>query len=1203
MAAAGSDDYASRLRAINPQAAAILEEEERLERLERERILAQFDDDADSHSDDSHESHSSHESYAERHGMKDVKPPAPILPPLVTVIGTLVFLLLAQSFGLYLFTKGFLLTRTELEGVSQCDRTFTDATHQNALLHKAAQQAGTDLKRWESALLTESECTLPQRYSKTLMLIVDALRYDFIAPIDPAIAAAGLSDPRTQGVVVSISDALKAQPRGTFLSHAFADPPTTTLQRLKALTTGVLPTFIDMGSNFGGSEIVEDNFLAQYRRKYASGASESNATSRAGMAFMGDDTWMSLFPAVFDTDWTWPSDSFVVDDLDSVDASVRQHLAHFLPRQSARNGDSSERDWRLIIAHNLGLDHAGHRFGPSHPELKRKLQELNTQVSGILSTLPEDALFILLGDHGMDAQGDHGGEGELETSAGLFMYSKKNDLSEGLPDLDISDLPAGSEPSYREFSPLKSLPGTDDLHRSITQIDLVPSLSLLNGLPIPFNSLGTIIPELFPGDLLLRALRINALQIHQYLRSYTRRSTEFRQFQAELDKAWQEALSLDKDAHARSTTLKDRSRRRIVANAYYKYNRLALARARQVWARFDFLYMGAGLCVMLASIFAAWRFRTRIPADDADALATFGRGIIAASLSKTVASVSAGIVGAAAVSLLSRSGLLPNRDWRDALIIGSAAASIALLVLLPSSIKSLSSARAGSPRRISADNLLFALIAGVHCVLPASNSFLLVEDRAVSYMVQAVLAARGIAALKARSDLTKIKGFLFAVASMVLVRLMSTIRICREEPGPSCQSTFFQTMTGSDTGDTFGPAAAAASTTNSLTRAAAAYAVSYALPSLLQSYLKRTGSSVRLTDLLINWVVRPTTMMGAGYWLLDTALGAESLHRNDASIISLINWAKLAVSRIDMVLLVCAAVVVWPASPLPLQLRTVTADPSEKSTDAGPGPKQRATLVGYRNVLGSSFLVLFLILFAMMTLLTQPSGQLALAASVLILLFNQELAVTEAQIRAETQEAHAGPSATSDSISAPASTERWSTENARPLQLLTVALVGHLAFFSTGHQATISSIQWRIAFVGLTKVIHPYSGILVAINSFGALTLWPAFATVLLVLWQRPPRPRGAGEGAVPLYSHLLRAALLLVTWQALVTFSTSIFAVHFRRHLMLFKIWAPRYMLAGVSLIGVTLALILAISVASIATAKASHTFGTDFWPSKADD
>jgi GPI ethanolamine phosphate transferase 3 subunit O len=36
-----------------------------------------------------------------------------------------------------------------------------------------------------------------------------------------------------------------------------------TLQRLKGMTTGSLPTFIDMGSNFATPEINEDNVIDQ----------------------------------------------------------------------------------------------------------------------------------------------------------------------------------------------------------------------------------------------------------------------------------------------------------------------------------------------------------------------------------------------------------------------------------------------------------------------------------------------------------------------------------------------------------------------------------------------------------------------------------------------------------------------------------------------------------------------------------------------------------------------------------------------------------------------------------------------------------------------------------------------------------------------------------------------------------------------------
>ena len=36
-----------------------------------------------------------------------------------------------------------------------------------------------------------------------------------------------------------------------------------TMQRLKGLTTGTLPTFLELRNNFASSEITEDNFLDQ----------------------------------------------------------------------------------------------------------------------------------------------------------------------------------------------------------------------------------------------------------------------------------------------------------------------------------------------------------------------------------------------------------------------------------------------------------------------------------------------------------------------------------------------------------------------------------------------------------------------------------------------------------------------------------------------------------------------------------------------------------------------------------------------------------------------------------------------------------------------------------------------------------------------------------------------------------------------------
>lgn len=44
-----------------------------------------------------------------------------------------------------------------------------------------------------------------------------------------------------------------------------ADIPTITMSRLKALVTGNLPTFLDVGESFAASQVNEDNIVEQLR--------------------------------------------------------------------------------------------------------------------------------------------------------------------------------------------------------------------------------------------------------------------------------------------------------------------------------------------------------------------------------------------------------------------------------------------------------------------------------------------------------------------------------------------------------------------------------------------------------------------------------------------------------------------------------------------------------------------------------------------------------------------------------------------------------------------------------------------------------------------------------------------------------------------------------------------------------------------------
>ena len=134
----------------------------------------------------------------------------------------------------------------------------------------------------------------------------------------------------------------------------------------------------------------------------------------------------------------------------------------------------------MFIGHFLGVDHAGHKFGPNHPEMSRKLKEMNSVIEHVAKNLPLDTLLLVFGDHGMTNDSDHGGDSENEVNAGLFAYSPALGMSSG--------------------------PVTP----SVAQIDLVPTLSLLLGVPIPFSSLGTIIEELFIPTSLMQDTNSNS---------------------------------------------------------------------------------------------------------------------------------------------------------------------------------------------------------------------------------------------------------------------------------------------------------------------------------------------------------------------------------------------------------------------------------------------------------------------------------------------------------------------------------------------------------------------------------------------------------------------------------------------------------------------------------------------------------------------
>lgn len=1083
--------------------------------------------------------------------------------PFVAVLAILGLVLLLHLAGLFLFTSGFLLQRVELNAINTCTKAPSATWQAPSPPPWAAHGNETALDAWDAVLDAHAECSLPPRFRRTVLWIIDALRYDFIAdaPDSPPLA---MPNPFIHNWIRTPATYTNTTPRSSFLAHFVADPPTTTLQRLKGLTTGSLPTFIEAGANFGGSgRVLEDTWIAQLRARKA---------PQERLSFVGDDTWQMVFANLFDE--AHPYSSFNVEDLDTVDAGVESHMLRAMDQD----------DWTLIVAHSLGVDHVGHRFGPAHARMPPKLEQMERLIQDVLHKLRDDTLFVLLGDHGMDATGDHGGDSELEIGSGLWMYANTpfdpaarslfgsasspstTSLTEH-PDVTalLRDTPT-STPSFQPFSLLPIAP-FEQGHRSLPQIDLVPTLALLMGVPIPFNNLGTVMPELFASDTqplqsassrLLRALRINARQIKTYLDAYAKHSADLKPFSAELRHAWLTALQADAVFAEHATH--DHARK--TAQAYMAFTRLALARAQSVWAQFEYVRMGLGIAVLASSLVVTWLLWHRAFSSTTAALA---RMTWQASWLGCVYGGVAGLFLSLTLRISTLEGQLAG------IALGTACTLTWHLRPGHMAIDAFPVLRSKS----FVSHVAAGVILGCHAMLYASNSFTMWEDRITLGMLTAILLARAWAGLGAPLTRWQLRIPIMAVIALVLVRVASMSRVCREEQAPYCTPSFYAYHATTDFADN--PAyALSGPATNSPYALLAAYVVAFGIADVLRQALMPSRAHLSTASTLLTWVIRPAMLGAAGFWLADWVHG---LDRWDEPTRATFFVVKMWVARVVLVVLLCGSVY-WYLSPLSL---------SVLHERPAPGAQARVLLLGFGNTFGAAFLLAMSLIFAYLFLLSQPMGQLALTACFVALLLLAELGDHERDARLL---------AASKLAEATKTKEVTSTRHGPSfLDVVCVALLGFVAFFGTGHQATFSSIQWRVAFVGFSTVTYPWSPLFVILNAFGPLCVLPAFGVVLLTLWNlAPTRERPDEERPPPmrLPCDILRSALALLLYAGTLTLSAATWAWFFRRHLMLFKIWVPRYMTAGLGLLVTDVALLGAVLTAWCIASHTSRAFGT---------
>lgn len=147
--------------------------------------------------------------------------------------------------------------------------------------------------------------------TKTVLVVIDALRIDFginkLMPLTSKIT-------KENGCIIEVS----------------VETPTVTLPRIKALTTGSIPQFMDIVMNLANAQSLKDSLIhsAQQQQKK--------------IVFYGDNTWLKLFPNQF---FRYEgTNSFFVKDFKEVDDNVTRNL----------NLELQKDDWDILILHYLG---------------------------------------------------------------------------------------------------------------------------------------------------------------------------------------------------------------------------------------------------------------------------------------------------------------------------------------------------------------------------------------------------------------------------------------------------------------------------------------------------------------------------------------------------------------------------------------------------------------------------------------------------------------------------------------------------------------------------------------------------------------------------------------------------------------------------------------------------------------------------------
>lgn len=985
--------------------------------------------------------------------------------------------------SIYFFASGYFTSKVRLEDKSTCELKLEVAKNRQ---------------------ITVEGCTEP-KFKRAIFVLVDALRYDFCGE-------GSIEDHHEkcffQGKLPIFSEYERVYPNHARGFKTIADAPTTTYQRLQGILSGTIPTFVEAGNNFFAPESMEDNLLNQIK------------SAGGKVVVLGDDTWGSLYPSYLsERSMMYPS--FDTTDIDSLDDGIISNISVL------KEGSES---WKLLVLHFLGVDHVGHTYGPDHPEMERKLRQMNSLIKTVFEAMDDDTIVFVFGDHGMDNLGGHGGDSKEEISTFLFAYSKVHSLfNHNSPELLQDYLPI-LEIDLEEHGVSESSPS---IRRTVSQVDILPTISLLLGIPIPYSNLGSVIPEFFLipdgkeeyiSKSLASVTRINSYQIKNYIDHYTRRiismTPDWKTLGdnlASAERLYQECIDGSDAETCRASALK-----------FTDYNKNILASARRYWSIFDNKKINIGIMLGSFSVVVC-----------AELLLLRNQSWKDPVIWRTVScfTIFAGVYLVYNLHLRRDSMMqyiqsrLERADVATFTVIAAVLSGVAQFLPLKifTNIRSFS-----NPKQLRntlpkfASILAFGLYIAFILAL-RSNSYILSEDYVTMYILQ-TLNLVTIAMLARRRDITTTETLSYLVL-IVAERLKNVSRVCREELGEDCTTTFYALSTNS-----VSPAWL------SITRVIFnlfiigiqnSYFSDKKFPLLSKKFLVAAGllevcsSTYHIMD-SINPVSYSGSELSNTFYLIKRA--PSSL--------------KIIIANFEF-----SALLILLLTPVILRLVKIT-------------PQSPAVPDSFSS---TKYYQIFLVIWSAISLVQKPMGGIVMGITLL-----QIMGMLKMYNKLKDS-----PSLKSKNMKNYVLASPDFLDTTIPVVYL--FFISWNTFYTTGHQATLASIHWNSAFIGLKSLNWVISPILVIMNTFGGHIL-TASAVPLLMLSDPNARNRS------PKRNIYILTKLFALFWLLNVgaCFASMLHTSANKRTLFAWKIFAPKFIIIGastlISYISILISLLLAL-------------------------